>query len=208
MNSSNKSSLSNAIRAEVRRHETVQNNFAKVFNQLERVDDQQLRSGLKVYLHSIQAFCLYVACTSMASLEEIFFYLSKLTKYYEDTTDIDKRRNIQRNSGQSYLPTGKDGQPHRRSVPCLACQKFERAKTVALELKPISYFTMAHDRFTMAHDRGGPHWTLHEIQEWQQLVSSNDRSLSKWVEAMPVKDETSEATSKVMVDYLQHPRFS
>uniref|UniRef100_A0A673W100 ArfGAP with GTPase domain, ankyrin repeat and PH domain 2 n=1 Tax=Salmo trutta TaxID=8032 RepID=A0A673W100_SALTR len=57
MNSSNKSSLSNAIRAEVRRHETVQNNFAKVFNQLERVDDQQLRSGLKVYLHSIQAAC-------------------------------------------------------------------------------------------------------------------------------------------------------
>ncbi|KAM9523392.1 arf-GAP with GTPase, ANK repeat and PH domain-containing protein 2-like isoform 3-T3 [Salvelinus alpinus] len=57
MNSSNKLSLSNAIRAEVRRHETVQNNFAKVFNQLERVDDQQLRSGLKVYLHSIQAAC-------------------------------------------------------------------------------------------------------------------------------------------------------
>ncbi|XP_045561368.1 arf-GAP with GTPase, ANK repeat and PH domain-containing protein 1 isoform X4 [Salmo salar] len=57
MNSSNKLSLSNAIRAEVRRHETVQNNFAKVFSQLERVDDQQLRSGLKVYLHSIQAAC-------------------------------------------------------------------------------------------------------------------------------------------------------
>uniref|UniRef100_A0A8C8HD08 Small monomeric GTPase n=1 Tax=Oncorhynchus tshawytscha TaxID=74940 RepID=A0A8C8HD08_ONCTS len=57
MNSSNKLSLCNAIRAEVRRHETVQNNFAKVFNQLERVDDQQLRSGLKVYLHSIQAAC-------------------------------------------------------------------------------------------------------------------------------------------------------
>ncbi|CAB1315138.1 unnamed protein product, partial [Coregonus sp. 'balchen'] len=54
MNSSNKLSLSSAIRAEVRRHETVKNNFAKLFKQLERVDDQQLRSGLKVYLHSIQ----------------------------------------------------------------------------------------------------------------------------------------------------------
>uniref|UniRef100_A0A8C7ICT4 ArfGAP with GTPase domain, ankyrin repeat and PH domain 2 n=1 Tax=Oncorhynchus kisutch TaxID=8019 RepID=A0A8C7ICT4_ONCKI len=40
MNSSNKLSLCNAIRAE-----------------LERVEDQQLRSGLKVYLHSIQAAC-------------------------------------------------------------------------------------------------------------------------------------------------------
>ena len=25
--------------------------------------------------------------------------------------------------------------------------------------------------------RGGPHLTLHEIQEWQQLVSDGDRSL-------------------------------
>uniref|UniRef100_A0A4W5NWS1 ArfGAP with GTPase domain, ankyrin repeat and PH domain 2 n=1 Tax=Hucho hucho TaxID=62062 RepID=A0A4W5NWS1_9TELE len=41
----------------VMRHENVQNNFAKLFKQLERVDDQQLRSGLKVYLHSIQAAC-------------------------------------------------------------------------------------------------------------------------------------------------------
>uniref|UniRef100_A0A674BEH7 ArfGAP with GTPase domain, ankyrin repeat and PH domain 2 n=1 Tax=Salmo trutta TaxID=8032 RepID=A0A674BEH7_SALTR len=57
MNSSNKLALSNAIRTEVRRHETVKNNFAKLFKQLERVDDLQLRSGLNVHLHSIQAAC-------------------------------------------------------------------------------------------------------------------------------------------------------
>lgn len=143
-----------------------------------------LPSQLANYSNCYCSF-LYVACTSMASLEEIFFYLSNLTKYYEDTTDIDKRRNIQRNSGQSYLPTGKDGQPHRRliftkeekeamltemhvdilewsawmpkstysssdvelsrrSVPCLACQKFERAKTVVPELKPIKVVSSWH----------------------------------------------------------------
>ncbi|XP_046880653.1 arf-GAP with GTPase, ANK repeat and PH domain-containing protein 1-like isoform X3 [Hypomesus transpacificus] len=48
---------SNAIRAEVKRHESMKANFAKLFKQLERVDDQQMRSGLKVYLHSIQAAC-------------------------------------------------------------------------------------------------------------------------------------------------------
>nr|XP_029505352.1 arf-GAP with GTPase, ANK repeat and PH domain-containing protein 2-like [Oncorhynchus nerka] len=55
MNSSNKLSQSSAIRAEVKRHESVQNTINKLFKQFERVGDQQLRSGLKVYLHSIQA---------------------------------------------------------------------------------------------------------------------------------------------------------
>uniref|UniRef100_A0A6Q2YXF5 ArfGAP with GTPase domain, ankyrin repeat and PH domain 2 n=1 Tax=Esox lucius TaxID=8010 RepID=A0A6Q2YXF5_ESOLU len=53
----NNLTLSNAIRAEVHRHETMKNSFAKLFKQLERVDDLPLRSGLKVYLHSIQAAC-------------------------------------------------------------------------------------------------------------------------------------------------------
>ncbi|KAJ8358532.1 hypothetical protein SKAU_G00150570 [Synaphobranchus kaupii] len=46
---------SSAIRAEVRRHETVKNSITKLFKQLERIEDEQLRSGLKVYLHSVQA---------------------------------------------------------------------------------------------------------------------------------------------------------
>lgn len=54
MNGSNKLALSNAIRTEVRRYEIVKNNFAKLFKQLESVDDLQLRSGLNVHLHSIQ----------------------------------------------------------------------------------------------------------------------------------------------------------
>lgn len=54
MNSSVKGAHSSAIRTEVRRHESVQNNFNKLLKQLERVPDQQLRTGLKLYLHSIQ----------------------------------------------------------------------------------------------------------------------------------------------------------
>ncbi|XP_014002388.1 arf-GAP with GTPase, ANK repeat and PH domain-containing protein 2 [Salmo salar] len=57
MNSSNKLSQSSAIRAEVKRHESVQNTIKKLFKQFDRVGDQQLRSGLKVYLHSFQAAC-------------------------------------------------------------------------------------------------------------------------------------------------------
>uniref|UniRef100_A0A674AMF6 ArfGAP with GTPase domain, ankyrin repeat and PH domain 2 n=1 Tax=Salmo trutta TaxID=8032 RepID=A0A674AMF6_SALTR len=57
MNSSNKLSQSSAIRAEVKRHESVQNTINKLFKQFDRVGDQQLRSGLKVYLHSFQAAC-------------------------------------------------------------------------------------------------------------------------------------------------------
>uniref|UniRef100_A0A4W5RA67 ArfGAP with GTPase domain, ankyrin repeat and PH domain 2 n=1 Tax=Hucho hucho TaxID=62062 RepID=A0A4W5RA67_9TELE len=57
MTSSNKLSQSSAIRAEVKRHESIQNTINKLFKQFERVGDQQLRSGLKVYLHSIQAAC-------------------------------------------------------------------------------------------------------------------------------------------------------
>lgn len=59
MNSSNKLAQSSAIRAEVKRHESVQNTINKLFKQFERVGDQQLRSGLKVYLHSIQGKLSY-----------------------------------------------------------------------------------------------------------------------------------------------------
>lgn len=54
MNSTNKVTHSIAIRAEVRRHESLQNTINKFLKQLERVEDKQLRTGLKVFLHSIQ----------------------------------------------------------------------------------------------------------------------------------------------------------
>lgn len=57
MNSAIKVTNSTAIRAEVRRHENLQKTINKFIKQLERVEDQQLRTGLKVFLHSIQASC-------------------------------------------------------------------------------------------------------------------------------------------------------
>lgn len=54
MNNSNKSVNSAAIKGEIKRHESLQNTINRLSKQLERVPDQQLRSGLKVYLHSIQ----------------------------------------------------------------------------------------------------------------------------------------------------------
>ncbi|CAN9515253.1 unnamed protein product [Ophioblennius macclurei] len=54
MNSNSKTANSAAIKTEVRRHESLQNALHRLSRQLERVPDQQLRSGLKVYLHSIQ----------------------------------------------------------------------------------------------------------------------------------------------------------
>lgn len=54
MNSTTKVTNSTAIRAEVRRHESLQKTINKFLKQLERVEDQQLRTGLKVFLHSIQ----------------------------------------------------------------------------------------------------------------------------------------------------------
>ncbi|XP_051516880.1 arf-GAP with GTPase, ANK repeat and PH domain-containing protein 1-like isoform X3 [Myxocyprinus asiaticus] len=57
MNSTNKVTNSTAIRAEVRRHESLQKTLNKFLKQLERVEDQQIRTGLKVFLHSIQASC-------------------------------------------------------------------------------------------------------------------------------------------------------
>lgn len=63
MNSNNKLGCSGAIRAEVRRHESVQHTFNRLFKQFERVGDQQLRSGLKVYLHSIQGIVSFPLST-------------------------------------------------------------------------------------------------------------------------------------------------
>ncbi|XP_051518797.1 arf-GAP with GTPase, ANK repeat and PH domain-containing protein 2 isoform X4 [Myxocyprinus asiaticus] len=57
MNSTIKVTNSTAIRAEVRRHESLQKTLNKFLKQLERVEDQQLKTGLKVFLHSIQASC-------------------------------------------------------------------------------------------------------------------------------------------------------
>ncbi|XP_060751122.1 arf-GAP with GTPase, ANK repeat and PH domain-containing protein 2 isoform X4 [Tachysurus vachellii] len=55
MHNSTKAAHSSAIRAEVKRHDSVQNTLNRLFKQLERVNDQQLRTGLKVYIHSLQA---------------------------------------------------------------------------------------------------------------------------------------------------------
>uniref|UniRef100_A0A3B3ZA84 Uncharacterized protein n=1 Tax=Periophthalmus magnuspinnatus TaxID=409849 RepID=A0A3B3ZA84_9GOBI len=54
MGSSGKSANSTAIKAEIKRHEGLQSAINRLSKQFERVSDPQLRSGLKVYLHSIQ----------------------------------------------------------------------------------------------------------------------------------------------------------
>uniref|UniRef100_A0A3P8VK56 ArfGAP with GTPase domain, ankyrin repeat and PH domain 2 n=1 Tax=Cynoglossus semilaevis TaxID=244447 RepID=A0A3P8VK56_CYNSE len=54
MNSQGKSVNSSAIKAEIKRHESLQSAIKRLSRQFERIPDQQLRSGLKVYLHSIQ----------------------------------------------------------------------------------------------------------------------------------------------------------
>ncbi|XP_068453430.1 arf-GAP with GTPase, ANK repeat and PH domain-containing protein 2 isoform X3 [Clinocottus analis] len=54
MNGGGKSVNSCAIRAEIKRHASLQSAINRLSKQFERVTDQQLRSGLKVYLHSIQ----------------------------------------------------------------------------------------------------------------------------------------------------------
>lgn len=43
-----------AVKAEVRRYESLQRALTRLAKQVERVEDEQLRSGLRVYLHSIE----------------------------------------------------------------------------------------------------------------------------------------------------------
>ncbi|XP_056589469.1 arf-GAP with GTPase, ANK repeat and PH domain-containing protein 2 isoform X6 [Triplophysa dalaica] len=57
MSSTIKVTNSTAIRAEVKRHESLQNTLNKFLRQLEKVEDPQIRTGLKVFLHSVQASC-------------------------------------------------------------------------------------------------------------------------------------------------------
>uniref|UniRef100_A0A8C5BLY5 ArfGAP with GTPase domain, ankyrin repeat and PH domain 2 n=1 Tax=Gadus morhua TaxID=8049 RepID=A0A8C5BLY5_GADMO len=54
MNSSSRSVNSTAIRAELRRHESVQTSIQRLFRQFEKVGDTQLCSGLKICLRSLQ----------------------------------------------------------------------------------------------------------------------------------------------------------
>ncbi|XP_068183660.1 arf-GAP with GTPase, ANK repeat and PH domain-containing protein 2 isoform X2 [Antennarius striatus] len=54
MNPNGKSVNSIAIKTEVKRFESLQSAINRLYKQFERVTDQQLRAGLKVYLHSIQ----------------------------------------------------------------------------------------------------------------------------------------------------------
>ncbi|TSL61197.1 hypothetical protein Baya_6468 [Bagarius yarrelli] len=73
MHNSTKLVHSSAIRAEVRRHDNIQKTLTKVLKQLERVDDQHLKTGLKVYIHSVQAeavCCLAVDKGRQAEEEE------------------------------------------------------------------------------------------------------------------------------------------
>ncbi|XP_014847397.1 PREDICTED: arf-GAP with GTPase, ANK repeat and PH domain-containing protein 2 isoform X5 [Poecilia mexicana] len=54
MTSNVKSASSSAIKAEIKRYDSLQSAINRLFKQFERVENQTLRSGLKVYLHSIQ----------------------------------------------------------------------------------------------------------------------------------------------------------
>ncbi|KAF3860847.1 hypothetical protein F7725_001102 [Dissostichus mawsoni] len=67
MNSS-KSVNSTAIRAEIKRHESLQSGINRLSKQFERVENPQLRSGLKVFLHSIQGGALQQRTTYLISL--------------------------------------------------------------------------------------------------------------------------------------------
>lgn len=62
MNNSSKSANSAAIKGEIKRHESLQRTINRLSEQLKRVPDQQLRSGLKVYLHSIQGKQMQSSC--------------------------------------------------------------------------------------------------------------------------------------------------
>uniref|UniRef100_A0A3Q3J4U2 ArfGAP with GTPase domain, ankyrin repeat and PH domain 2 n=1 Tax=Monopterus albus TaxID=43700 RepID=A0A3Q3J4U2_MONAL len=54
MNNNSKSVNSSAIKAEIKRHESLHSAISRLLKHFERVEDPKLRSGLKVYLHSIQ----------------------------------------------------------------------------------------------------------------------------------------------------------
>ncbi|XP_032415544.1 arf-GAP with GTPase, ANK repeat and PH domain-containing protein 2 isoform X4 [Xiphophorus hellerii] len=54
MTSNVKSASSFAIKAEIKRYDSLQSAINRLFKQFDRVENQTLRSGLKVYLHSIQ----------------------------------------------------------------------------------------------------------------------------------------------------------
>lgn len=43
-----------AVKAEVRRYESLQKALARLAKQVDRVEDEQVRSGLRVYLHSVE----------------------------------------------------------------------------------------------------------------------------------------------------------
>lgn len=73
MNSNSKSVNSSAIKAEIKRHESVQSAINRLFKQFERVGDQQLRSGLKVYLHSIQGKLL-LYCHAIVHVHGALFF--------------------------------------------------------------------------------------------------------------------------------------
>ncbi|KAK6302096.1 hypothetical protein J4Q44_G00281490 [Coregonus suidteri] len=66
---------------------------------------------------------------------------------------------------------------------------FERVKTVAPELKPIKVVSTWH---IIGVDLIGPFTK-------SRCLTATDH-FTKWVEAMPIKDETGEVTFKAMMD--------
>lgn len=85
MNSNSKSVNSTAIKAEIKRHESLQSAINRLSKQFERVVDQQLRSGLKVYLHSIQGKLIFLQLSLWCCIlgGQATYYLSaKLVEFF------------------------------------------------------------------------------------------------------------------------------
>lgn len=79
MTSNSKSIYSSAIKAEVKRHESLQSAINRLSKQFERVVDQQLRSGLKVYLHSIQGESSFSEPTLRTVLKFLYVHITANT---------------------------------------------------------------------------------------------------------------------------------
>lgn len=87
MHNSTKVAHSSAIRAEVKRHESLQKTFNKVLKQLERVEDQQLRTGLKVYIHGVQGESTWCLLKQMYTAS-LFFFLLHDNQFLQDGKDL------------------------------------------------------------------------------------------------------------------------
>ena len=78
MNSNSKSVNSTRIKAEIKRHESLQSAINRLSKQFERVADPQLRSGLKVYLHSIQGKLMFFNLLYLGKRASCYLYAKAL----------------------------------------------------------------------------------------------------------------------------------